>query len=170
MNFPFYITTNLEDWVSQWYVRWNIKTPKQLKAVKIAKMYNIFLHRKPTSPHYEVFGRYKAITLDSRAEIKLQKEQFFHELCHIIRHHGNQTMMLETFRELQERDAMHFTRYAALPYHMITRYDFNDPNIVNYLSEDFCVTEELCLERLLQIERRAKQNNCKPFSDVWNFQ
>ncbi|RDY69143.1 ImmA/IrrE family metallo-endopeptidase [Halobacillus trueperi] len=104
---------------------------------------------------YVRFGRYREIVLNTKLTPPLQREQFFHEICHAIRHDGKQTMMPEAFRELQERDAWHFTLYAALPYHMIKRYDLDDPELLDRWAFDFKVSNELCEERLGQIKRRS---------------
>lgn len=156
MYFPSYITTALEDWVTNLYNRLNIQTPKDLKITRICRFFGIYFKRRDIPSRYDVIGRYKAIIVDSRLSIEEQREQFFHELCHILRHVGNQSMMPAAFRELQERDARHFTRYAALPHHMIKNYDLSDPYIVQMLSEDFRVTEKLCIDRLEQIHRNQQ--------------
>lgn len=106
---------------------------------------------------YEL-GRFRSITIDKRLPSNVQREHFYHELCHILRHAGRQIMMPEAFRELQEWDARNFTRYAALPLHMITKYDYKQPEIVEVLSEQFKVTPELCEERITRIRDKTKRN------------
>ncbi|SET00422.1 protein of unknown function [Salinibacillus kushneri] len=150
-----YATTALEDWVSNWYIRNYIDSPMDLKIEKIAQTYRIFIHQKEVPARFDIVGRYKAIVLDKRCSQEEQREQFFHELCHILRHTGHQTMMPESFRELQEWDANHFTLYAALPYHMIKQYDFENPGIISTLAQDFEVTEDLCRDRLNKINRKT---------------
>lgn len=154
LYFPNYTTTHLEDWVANWYIKKGFLTPKQLKVAKIAQRMDIFLHRKPKSSSYLIHGRYKGITLDSREDLLTQKEHFYHELSHILRHVGIQSMMPEAFRELQERDARHFTLYAALPFHMVSKYDLSDPYIVDRWVDDFKVTPALCEKRLQIIKER----------------
>ncbi|WP_139376893.1 ImmA/IrrE family metallo-endopeptidase [Halobacillus salinus] len=159
MNFPQYSTTALEDWVSNWYMKNNFQFPADLKLRKIAMKYEIFIHYRQMESRYVRFGRYKEIVLNTALDKLVQREQFFHEFCHAIRHAGKQTMMAEAFRELQERDARHFTLYAALPHHMIKRYDLNDPELLERWAFDFKVSYELCEERLEQIRRRSSCTN-----------
>ncbi|MBX0358956.1 ImmA/IrrE family metallo-endopeptidase [Halobacillus sp. HZG1] len=159
MKFPQYTTTALEDWVSNWYIKHKFQYPIDLKLKKIAMKYEIFIHYKPMQSGYVRFGRYKEIVLNTSLDPLQQREQFFHEFCHAMRHVGKQSMMPEAFRELQERDARHFTLYAALPYHMIRRYDLDDPEILDRWSHDFKVSYELCEERLDQIKRRSNCTN-----------
>ena len=153
MNFPQYTTTALEDWVTNWYLNRNFHYPNELILPKIAMHYEIFVKYKPFASHYTRFGRYKEIVLNSTLDKATQREQFFHELCHAVRHVGKQTMLLDAFRELQERDANHFTLYAALPHHMIMNYDFNESELIERWAHDFGVSYELCEERLIRIIR-----------------
>ncbi|WP_026577135.1 ImmA/IrrE family metallo-endopeptidase [Bacillus sp. SB49] len=155
MNFPNYTTTDLEDWVSNWYIKYRITHPNEIDIKKLAMRYEIFIHYKDMDSKYVRFGRYREIVLDTKLDTTTQREQFFHELCHAIRHVGKQTMMPEAFRELQERDARHFTLYAALPYHMVKNYDLEDPDLLDRWAYDFKVSYELCEERLEQIKRRV---------------
>lgn len=151
----YYPTTALEDWVTNFYIRWKIFKPEQLKEEVIARKYEIFIHRKPRPSNYEIVGRYQGITVDSRETKTIQKEMFFHELCHILRHAGVQSMMPEAFRQLQEWDARNFVRYAAIPHHMLKFIDMNDPYVIDQMVRLFKVTPELCEERLEQIKDRC---------------
>ncbi|WP_179134077.1 ImmA/IrrE family metallo-endopeptidase [Halobacillus massiliensis] len=172
MIYPQYTKTALEDWVSSWYKLHNFWLPNDLIPKEIAMKCNIFVHYKPLDSYYIRFGRYREIVLNSKLGSHQQREEFFHELCHAIRHVGKQSMMPEAFRELQERDAKHFTLYAALPYHMIKRYDIEDPDIIERWSHDFKVSEELCEERLYQIKRRyitAANKNCHALNEAYGL-
>lgn len=150
-----YNTTALEDWVTQFYTRLRILHPRQLKIENIGKVYEIFIHRKPIPAFYEVKGRYRGITIDSREDSLVQREMFFHELAHILRHNGIQSMLPAAFRELQEWDARHFTLYATIPHHMLRFIDFNDEYVIDQMVGIFKVTPGLCEERLEQIHNRC---------------
>ncbi|USK40142.1 peptidase [Cytobacillus firmus] len=155
-----YPTTALEDWVTDFYSRLGIVKPEHIKEEIIARKCEIYIHRKPRSSFYEIVGRYRGITVDNRVLPSIQREMFFHELSHILRHAGNQLMMPKAFKELQERDSYHFTRYAAIPHHMIHFIDLEDPYVIDQMTSLFKVTPELCIERLMQIQKRMKR-------DVW---
>jgi hypothetical protein len=156
-----YYTTALEDWVTNFYIRLRILHPRQIKTDYIAKVYDIFIHRKPIPSFYEVMGRYRGITLDSREDSLVQREMFFHEFAHLLRHSGVQSMMPTAFRELQEWDARNFTLYAAIPSHMLNFIDFHDEYVIDQMASLFRVTPELCEERLGQI-----QNRCLSLSSI----
>jgi hypothetical protein len=149
-----YPTTALEDWISNLYVRLKILQPRQINEDYIAHVYNIFIHRKPIPSDHKVIGRYRGITIDTRKPNDIQREIFFHELCHILRHAGVQSMMPEAFRQLQEWDSRNFVRYAAIPHHMLKFVDLGDPYAVDIMTSMFKVTPELCEERLSGIKNR----------------
>lgn len=153
--YPTYPTTALEDWVTDFYLRLNIYHPDQNDMQLIARRYRIFLHKKPLPSCHQIVGRYRGITIDNREPPEVQREMFFHELCHILRHCGVQSMMPEAFRQLQEWDARNFVRYAAIPHHMIRFIDFDDPHVIDQMASLFKVTHKLCEERLLQIKNRC---------------
>ncbi|WP_175616022.1 ImmA/IrrE family metallo-endopeptidase [Piscibacillus halophilus] len=100
-------------------------------------------------------GEFRLININNNLADYEKKEQFYHELCHILRHYGNQMMMPKAFRELQERDARHFTLYAAIPFHMLHDYEFKDERIVEKLSIDFCIPLHIAQERVSRILRNA---------------
>lgn len=150
-----YTTTSLEDWITTMYAKLGILAPADIDIKYLAFKFTIFIHHKPMPSRFDVYYRYRGIVLDNRCSLEEQREQFFHELCHILRHAGHQTMMPEAFRELQEWDANQFVMYAALPFSMLTNYDFNDEYLIQHLMDDFKVTEELCIKRLEQIKRNT---------------
>jgi hypothetical protein len=151
-----YIPTPLESWVSEKYKRMKILIPSDLSEERIAWIYNIFFFKKPLPSNSFEHGKFKSITIDSRIVPSLQREHFYHEWCHLLRHSGNQNMMPAAFKELQEFDARNFTKYAAIPYHMLFKYDLDDPQIIEHWESDFKVSSELCTERLFNIKRRLE--------------
>jgi Zn-dependent peptidase ImmA (M78 family) len=151
-----YKTTELEDWVSNMYKKIGIFTPSLINEQKISSYFEIYLKKKPMHSSFHIFGRYRDIVIDEREPLEKHREIFFHELCHILRHAGIQSMMPTAFRELQEWDAQHFTQYAAIPHHMLKYIPFQEHDVVNQMSLMFQVSPELCGMRLEQIKRRLQ--------------
>jgi IrrE N-terminal-like domain len=154
-----YFPTPLELWVSEKYKRMKILKPDDICEEKIAWIYNIFYYKKPLPSNSFENGNFKSITIDSRIVPELQREQFYHEWCHILRHVGNQNMMPAAFRELQEYDARNFTRYAAIPYHMLDLYELRDPQIIDQWQNDFKISAKLCTERLQKLKSKINYRN-----------
>lgn len=164
----YYYTTDLEDRVTKLYKNLNIQYPHDIDENYIARKLRIFIHRKPQESFYEVVGRYRGITIDVRVNKEKQREMFFHELGHILRHYGSQSSMPVSFRQYQEWDATNFMKYALIPYHMLHFIDFHDPNVIDKTAKLFCVTPELCEKRLIQIENRnfTLSNDVKYYNNV----
>ena len=155
-----YRKTALEDWVTNFYRGKKIFHPSQINEVHIARTYDIFINHWELPSMYKVNGRFRGIYINKRISKEQQREIFFHELCHILRHTAVQTMMPAAFRELQEWDARHFTLYAAIPAHMLKFIDFKDEYVIDQMASLFKVTPELCEERLEQIKNRCMSFNC----------
>jgi Zn-dependent peptidase ImmA (M78 family) len=149
-----YKLTHLEDWITDFYRRLNIKYPQDIKMSKICRDLRVFLILQDLPSYTMIYGNLKRIHIDSRNTKEEQREHFYHELCHVLLHVGRQDMMPQAFLELQEAQATTFTMYAALPYFMLKEYDLHDRDIIYILSEDFCVTEKLVVKRLIQIKNR----------------
>lgn len=138
-----YHQTHLEEFVTRFYKNLRIFHPGDLTEENLCFLLGIYLYRKPQPSFSFEHGNFRSITIDSRLSPEEQREQFFHELCHLLRHAGRQTRMAVMFRELQEWDARNFTRYAALPYHMLQLFDFKSPNLIKNLSKQFKVSSQL---------------------------
>jgi Zn-dependent peptidase ImmA (M78 family) len=149
-----YTLTYLEEFISNLYKSLCIFKAHQISEEEIAaKLGIMFFRENGPAFHTRVCG-IDAIYVDARESPKKQREQFFHELCHVLRHVGNQSIIPISFREWQEIDARRFTKCAAIPFEMVKDWDLWDENIIQKASDTFCVTEELCKQRFLQIKNR----------------
>lgn len=152
--FQLYVPTRLEQWVSDWYKGMQIFEPHEIDEYIISEHEGILLLEKPLPSHAYSDGNLKVICIDSRENNMTRREQFFHEMCHILRHEGSQTKLHSDFRLLQEADAENFSKYAAIPIHMLEKIDFREPYIVDLVSEIFSVSFELAELRLRQIKNK----------------
>ncbi|ELK45107.1 ImmA/IrrE family metallo-endopeptidase [Halobacillus sp. BAB-2008] len=166
MRFPYYTTTILEDLITRWYKKHKFIEPNDLNVYSIGNESQIFVTSKPTQASYMKVGKFQEIVMDSRLPYIQQREQFFHELCHAVRHAGRQSIMPYSFYELQERDAKHFTLYASLPTHMINEYNIANPSIVEQLSRDFAIPKKVCLERIEKIKSRIVPSSSSKFINI----
>ncbi|MFC4323663.1 ImmA/IrrE family metallo-endopeptidase [Litchfieldia salsa] len=146
----------VEKWISRYYLKIGMKQPEEINEIAIARSFRIYLTytEKRSFAHKE--ENFKLINIDSRLTKFEQREHFFHELCHILRHCGYQIMMPKSFRELQEFDSKRFTRYAAIPFDMLNTIDLRSPYVVQNMADTFKVSEDLCRERLEGIHRNKK--------------
>jgi|GEM_PF-555447 Zn-dependent peptidase ImmA (M78 family) len=157
MNLALYKPSHLENWITEKYIELGIMSPGDLEPHNIATKLNVDLYKHPVASFSIREGGVNYIFLKDSDPYN-ERVQFFHELCHLLRHSGNQLgIMPQTFRELQERDANHFTQYAAMPLHMLTDFKFESPDIIYELSEIFCVPISFAAYRLENIKRKLRQ-------------
>lgn len=153
----YYKKTPLEHWISQRYRSKLILNPTDIDIEKIATAFNIdlqFAYCRSFSDNEE-----RVIFLDIRESLTYKRAAFFHELCHVLRHAGDQRKMTKLFRDAQEAEANVFTLYASMPFFMIAKMKLPErqTEAIEYLSEEFSVPFELALKRVEQINRRILQ-------------
>lgn len=144
----FYSLSRMEKWIADEYVKYNILSPDNIDIEVLADIYNVIIWKFPMEARYDIFENRKFIVIDSRTSSEIQREQFFHELCHVLFHVGHQSDMNDPFRKLLEWEADNFVLYASLPYFMIKEYDLTSEYIIHELSNDFNVTASLCKKKI----------------------
>lgn len=153
----YYQPTPLEQWIEALWSRAGIVTPEQLTIQEVSDRLDVWVHyMDATSKALEWMG-IRSVLIDLRLTAERQWEDYLHELCHILRHAGNQTVMPRSFLEHQEADAKRFVLYAAMPYSMVREVSLPSARgeAIQLLSRRFGVTCELAALRLEQFQRRA---------------
>lgn len=151
-----YYPSPLENWVSQFYSRLSINTADDINEQTICYLLRIYYFKKPLKSFAYEQCNYKSITIDNRIPAEEQREVFFHELSHLLRHSGWQLKEMPlSFKELQEWDANRFVPYAAIPFHLLQEIDLQQADIISVLADTFKVTPELCERRLTRIYEKA---------------
>lgn len=162
--FRHYQMTILEEFLESTYEAAGIIYPYQITVDEISQRLNVWLHYRPvTSRALEAVSGMYSMFLDERLPADQQRLDFLHELCHLLRHAGNQISLPAAFTEMQEIEAEHFVLYAAMPFSMIKRLDLPDRRglAVSALVETFQVPAAFAERRLDQLQRRVLQN-------MWN--
>ncbi|WP_082927641.1 ImmA/IrrE family metallo-endopeptidase [Paenibacillus oryzisoli] len=157
--FTHYQATPLEQWVEDLYQQHSITTPAQLTVTNLAAKLHIWVYTMDmNSMAIEKNGLF-SINVDRRLSVKEQWEDFLHELCHVLRHSGNQMVMPDRYVDWQEQDASAFQLYAAIPMSMLKKLSLpqHKNEMVAFLSDEFQVSYRLANERIEQIQRRVLQ-------------
>ncbi|OME02062.1 hypothetical protein BSK54_12575 [Paenibacillus odorifer] len=151
----YYQMTVLEKWTEDLYKRLNLHQPSQISISYIAERLNIWVHYLDVrSKSIEASAGMYSLFIDNRLPANLQRLEFLHELCHLLRHGSdNQTL------RAQEDESERFILYAAMPYSMISRMTLPEQreDAISYLAAEFQVPAELALQRIDQIQRRVFQ-------------
>jgi Zn-dependent peptidase ImmA (M78 family) len=147
----------LDAWISKLYKRIGIYTPDDINEQSIARELRIHLTISDKRNYSTEIGNFQLINIHKNLDKQKQREVFFHELCHILRHTGYQyKMMSSAFRELQEWDAAHFTRYAAIPFHMLEYVNWTSPTLIKDMANTFKISEQICQYRVDHINRNKQ--------------
>jgi Zn-dependent peptidase ImmA (M78 family) len=154
-----YQTSPLEQWIEDLYQRLSVTKPEQLHIGELAAKLGIWVYYMDMgSMAIENQGAF-SINIDRRISAKEQWGDFLHELCHVLRHSGNQMAMPSGYVHWQEQDAANFQLYAAMPFSMIAQLNLpqKQGELIDLLAEEFHVTHRLAAARLEQIQRRTLQ-------------
>jgi len=157
-----YVPTHLEEWISNEYIKRNILCPKDLTISNLSQKFGFLVGTHPTDSASGEWAGIHLIRLDDRIDPLKQKENFYHELCHVLRHVYGQNKMPQIFFELQEYQARNFVKYAAIPYHML-KYLKPGEHSLEHASELFGVPIEVCEARLNAIQARQAYKRNQQF-------
>lgn len=155
--FQHYTLTHLEQFVEELYQRNGILSPQQLNIEEVARRLNIWIYFSGLgSKAVEIREGLGSINIFKYQSRTLRWLDFLHELCHLLRHAGDQTIMPEQFTAAQEAEADHFVLYASMPFFMIRQMHLPDRRneAIAYIASEFRVTTEIAEKRVDQIYRR----------------
>ncbi|KZS45745.1 hypothetical protein AWU65_07375 [Paenibacillus glucanolyticus] len=158
MLFTYYHETALEHSITTHYRLHQFLAPEDLLDIeRIAESFDVYLRFdkcKSVSDNQE-----KIIIIDNRLIVVQQRKIFFHELCHVLRHVGDQRKMHFLFKEGQETEADNFVLYAFMPFYMISQLEIpnRQEDAIRFLASTFKVPLKLAGKRLEQIQRRDLQ-------------
>ncbi|CQR58453.1 ImmA/IrrE family metallo-endopeptidase [Paenibacillus riograndensis] len=163
--FIHYKKTHLEHFVEQIYIDHHIQIPEDITIEKLSTELNIYVEYAPIrSRAYESNSGIRCILLDNRITPMKQRFEFLHELCHILRHAGNQMVLPSPFIKAQEEDAEKFLLYATMPFFMIQPGALSDEYdvAIHQLSSIFGVSKDMAKKRFDQILRREYEGELIP--------
>ncbi|GKV70229.1 phage-like element PBSX protein XkdA [Sporosarcina sp. NCCP-2716] len=106
----------IELFVKQFYYELGIATPGQLDIYKIAREIGLEVILHPA-----LSFRWDGILVIRGGTKQQNWQRFGHEICHYLRHCGDQRFMHELFVELQEYQATHFAYHFCVPSFMLDR-------------------------------------------------
>lgn len=147
-----YQTTLLEDWIKDFYYDIGIFHPHQLDFIEIAyRLGMVVSFENMSSRIYK-----EKVIIDERLPPREQWEDFGHELCHSLRHYGNQMIMSEDFLQLQEFQAHYFSLHFCIPTFMLQKlkFPYTRGQAIYLIAETFKVTYLFAKKRLEMYESK----------------
>lgn len=136
--------THLEDYISELYRSIGITKPEDLNMLQIAKKLGV-----DVTYSNRVF-RFDNEIVIQRGTTSEEWTMFGHELCHYLRHSGNQLKMGKWFVELQEWQADNFMYQFCVPSFMLQalKLPAHEREAVWLIMETFHVGQEFAEKRL----------------------
>ncbi len=156
----YYQMTALEQWTEDLYQRIGVRQPSDISISYIAERLNIWVHYLDVrSKAVEAAAGMYSVYIDNRLPPELQRLEFLHELCHLLRHAGKSTLMPAQFTQAQKDESERFILYASMPYSMISKGSLPElrDDAVAVLAVTFQVPVPLAVQRIDQIQRRIFQ-------------
>mgnify|MGYP001267555795 CR=1 FL=1 len=111
------MNSHLEDYINCLFKHLSITEPHHLTIDNIAHKLGI------TVDYGNVAFRYSDVIVLKRTTNQREWQQFGHEVCHYLRHHGSQLEMAKTFMQLQEYQADHFAYHFCVPSFMLDKIE-----------------------------------------------
>ncbi|MEN2467986.1 ImmA/IrrE family metallo-endopeptidase [Ornithinibacillus sp. JPR2-1] len=131
--------THIEDYIKELYTVLSISKPEQLDIKTIASKLGVnLLYGKAT------FRDGNDIVIKRSTQQK-EWQIFGHEICHYLRHCGQQLKMHYLFRELQEYQANHFAYHFCVPTFMLDELKIQN---ATEIMKNFNVEYDFALKRL----------------------
>lgn len=159
MDLTMYKATEMEIWINEKYKNSGILRATDMDLDIIASIFNIDIVYYDGPSFADWSDRSAVIFLNKKLSSEKAREIFFHELCHPLRHVGNQVNMPTGLKQLQEVQAGLFQLYAAIPAYMLEEFreiSYYD-TYVKCVAEAFDLTLTFVKKRLQQINQRIYQ-------------
>ncbi len=118
--------SHLEDYIYELYTSIGVVNPSDLDMRSIAKKLGV-----------EIVYKRKSFNLENEIILVRSGEreewmEFGHEICHFLRHYGNQLDMHPLFIDLQEYQANYFAYHFCVPTFMLDRlFNYTLSDIMN---------------------------------------
>nr|WP_289038197.1 ImmA/IrrE family metallo-endopeptidase [uncultured Allobacillus sp.] len=126
------MNTHLEDYIHNLYKHLSITEPQHLTIESIAQKLGL------TVDYGSVAFRFGDFIILQETNEQQEWQQFGHEVCHYLRHHGSQLTMAKTFMQLQEYQADYFAYHFCVPTFMLDQIDnLSIHDIINLFNVEY---------------------------------
>jgi Zn-dependent peptidase ImmA (M78 family) len=121
-----YWKTHLEEYIEALYKKVGVEELGHLSLSEIGMRLGIKVKEHSESSTCLQIGSVSFILLNRELTEQQKRQEFAHELCHFLRHAGNQTDLSFPFVQLQEWQANTFALHFCIPTFMIEKLDLTD--------------------------------------------
>lgn len=174
INFELYKPSDLELWLSDHYLTNDILSPFDLTIKAVANIFDVDVKYYDGAPYAlwedDVDG-FSFIFLNCNKSNYQQKKDFFHELCHPLRHVGDQELLPKLFQQMQEIQAAQFQLISAMPIYLLEQIPITNywESYLHLLSEVFEQPISLVTKRMQHIIAKIEQERLDRQSIILNL-
>ncbi|OKL37034.1 ImmA/IrrE family metallo-endopeptidase [Domibacillus mangrovi] len=145
-----YTKTHLEDFIQNLYTNIGIHHPQQLNLVEISTKLGIVIDYIDGISKCIEHEQFSFIMLNQNLSPAVQWQEFAHELCHLLRHAGNQYTLPPFFLKMQEWQANSFALHFCVPTFMLEKLELTDHKqvAISIIAQTFGVEYDFAEERL----------------------
>jgi Zn-dependent peptidase ImmA (M78 family) len=142
--------THLEEFIENLYMKINIYHPDQLHVEEISARLGIVVEYVDGVSKCFESQPTMMIFLNQNLSPAVQWQEFGHELCHLMRHAGNQHTLPPFFLRMQEWQANSFALHFCIPTFMIEKLELTDEkqSSIAIIAQTFGVEYDFAEERL----------------------
>ncbi|MEK5028743.1 ImmA/IrrE family metallo-endopeptidase [Paenibacillus sp. FSL M7-1046] len=157
INFSIYFKTPFEQLIEDEYRSKGVLTAADLDIQVIALLFHVEIvyYNGVSCSDNDM----RVIFLNRYDDLFKQTMIFFHELCHVLRHAGDQRRMPQLFKQLQENEAEMFSLYSTMPFFMIEKINFSqfEAESIGMIAKEFQFPSQFAQLRLKQITERIAE-------------
>jgi len=157
--FPQYKPSDIELWISNKYQENGIFSPSDLDVERVADIFGYLIKGTHRDSGVIFDDEGDCIIYLKLQEAAKMRADFFHEICHPLRHVGDQSVLPAPFVDLQEAQAAQFQLYSSMPFYMIQESPPRQSWVEYYqmLAIEFTFPVWLVRRRILQINNRIER-------------
>ncbi|PSL41751.1 uncharacterized protein DUF955 [Salsuginibacillus halophilus] len=141
--------THLETWLMKEYENRGIYDVEDLSISRLSEAFGIMVDSTDCKTKAVFDSEFAVIFINENETHVKQRQLFFHEFGHVLRHYGDQRYMNDSFINLQERQVYHFSLYAAMPENLFIRCA-----TVDEAAKVFELPKGMVADRFDQIQRK----------------
>ncbi|MCJ8008940.1 ImmA/IrrE family metallo-endopeptidase [Lederbergia wuyishanensis] len=154
--------SHLEEYIYELYTSIGVENPSDLNMKFIAKKLGVKIIYKKRAFRLE---NEILLTNGTKSE---EWVEFGHEICHFLRHVGNQLNMHSLFRNLQEWQSDYFAYHFCVPTFMLVDFEFPrySEQAIQQIAQSFNVTIEFARTRFNMYQNKKQYHL---YQEEWQY-
>ncbi|MFD2704044.1 ImmA/IrrE family metallo-endopeptidase [Salibacterium lacus] len=151
------VKTHLEEWIEAEYSKRGISSLEDLQTENLVNFFNIVLKDTETRSTSISDGEFSVIFINLFKSKYEQRYDLFHELGHVLKHHGDQRRLPLMMKQYLEGQAHTFCLFAAMPYEFM-RPLLKSNMLPAEIAEYLVLPVDIVKQRMEQLSRNYRSD------------